>query len=109
MVCVLVPRTLAIQELIQVRLVEGRAELGSFGDGDVLLGATLAVPVLGGLGAVVFLQVARWAVVAAAFRVVFPLRGMLGVVVLVPAASPLSLLHVSVLVDDHHHVAMVLG
>jgi len=62
-----VPRTLAIQESIQVRLVEGGAELGSFGDGDGVLRATLAVPVLGGLGAVVFLDVARWAFVAAAF------------------------------------------
>jgi len=34
---------------------------------------------------------------------------MLGVVVLVPTASPLSLLHVGVLVDDRHHVAHDLG
>ena len=90
-------------------MVEGGSELGSFGDGDGVLGATLAVPVLGGLDAVVFLPVARWAVVAATFRAVFPLRGMLGVVVLVPAASPLSFLHVGVLVDDHHHVTHGLG
>ena len=51
-VCVIVPRTLAIQEAIQVRLVEGGAELGSFGDGNGVLGATLTVPVLGRLGAV---------------------------------------------------------
>jgi len=66
-VCVLVPRTLAIQESIRVCFVEGGAELGSFGDGDGVLGATLAVLVLGGLGAVIFFPVARWAVVAAVF------------------------------------------
>jgi hypothetical protein len=42
-----VPKTLAIQEPIQIRLVEGGAKLGSFGDGDGVLGATLAVPILG--------------------------------------------------------------
>jgi hypothetical protein len=104
-----VPRTLAIQESIQVRLVEGGAELGSFGDDDGVLRATLAVPVLGALGAVVFFPVARWAVFAATFRTVFPLRGVLGVVVLVASARPLSFLHVGVLVDDRHHVAHGLG
>ena len=39
-VCVLVPRTLAIQEPIQVRLVEGGAELGSFGDGVRITGVS---------------------------------------------------------------------
>ena len=46
-VCVLVPRTLAIQESVQVHLVEGRAELGPLGDGNGVLGATLAISVLG--------------------------------------------------------------
>jgi hypothetical protein len=57
----------------------------------------------------VFLPVARWAVIAAAFRAVVLLRGTLGVVVLVPAGSPLSFLHVGVLVDDRHHLAHCLG
>ena len=56
-----------------------------------------------------FLPVARWVVVAAAFRAVVPLRGTLGVVVLVLEASPLGFLHVSVPVDDRHHVAHGLG
>ena len=73
MVCVLVPRTLAIQEPVQVRLVEGGAELRPFGDGDGVLGATLAVPVLGRLGAIVLLPVTRWAIVALAFRAIVPL------------------------------------
>ena len=38
-----------------------------------------------------------------------PTEGMLGVVVLVAAASPLDFLHVGVLVDDRHHVAHGLG
>ena len=58
-VCVLVPGTLAIQESIQVGLVEGGVKLGSFGEGNGVLGAMLAVPALGRLGAVVLLVVAR--------------------------------------------------
>ena len=46
-VCVASLLTLNIQESVQVRLVEGGAELRPFGDGDGVLGATLAVPVLG--------------------------------------------------------------
>lgn len=107
--CILVPRTLAIQESIQVRLVEGGAELGPFGDGDGVLGATLAVPVLGRLGAVMLLPVARWAVIAVVFRAVVPLRETLGVVILVPTAGPLGFFHVGMLVDDRHHVAHGLG
>jgi len=111
MVCVLVPRTLAIQEPVQVRLVEGGAELGPFGDGDGVLGATLAVLVLGRLGTVMLLPVARWAIVASAFRAIVPLRGTLGGVVLglVSAVSTLDIFHVGVLVDDQHHVAHGLG
>ena len=113
MVCVLVPRTLAIQEPVQVRLVEGAAELGPLGDGDGdgVLGATLAVSVLGRLGAVVLLPVMRWAIVAEVLRAVVPLRGTLGVVILglVPAVSSLGIFHVGVLVDNQHHVAHSLG
>ena len=109
MVCVLVPRTLAIQEPVQVYLVEGGAELGPLGDGDGVLGATLAIPVLGRFGAVMFLPMARWVIVASAFRVIVPLRGTLGVVVLVPAVGPLGFFLVGVLVDNRHHVAHGLG
>ena len=111
MVCILVPRTLAIQEPIQVRLVESGAELGSFGDADGVLGATLAVPVLGRLGTIVLLPMARWAIVTLVFRVIVPLRGTLGGVVLglVPAVSSLGIFHVGMLVDDQHHVAHSLG
>ena len=56
---VLVPRALAIQEPIQVCLVEGGAELRPLSDSDGVLGAMLAVPALGRLGAVVLLVVAR--------------------------------------------------
>ena len=88
-------------------MVEGGAELGPFGDGDGVLGATLAVPVLGRLDAVVFLPMTRWAIIASTFRAIVPLRGTLGVVVLglVPAVGPLGFFHVGVLVDDRHHVA----
>ena len=55
-------------------------------DGDGVLGATLAVPVLGRLGAVVLLPVTRWAIITSAFRAI-----------------------VGVLVDDQHHVAHGLG
>ena len=111
MACVLVPRTLAIQEPVQVRLVEGGAELGPFGDGDGVLGATLAVPVLGQLGTIVLLPMTRWTIIASAFRAVVPLRGMLrGVIIgLVLAMGSLSIFHVGVLVDDHHYVAHGLG
>ena len=111
MVCVLVPRTLAIQESVQVRLVEGGAELGPFSDNDGVLRATLAVLVLGRLGTVVFLPVMRWAIFPSAFRAIVPPRGILRVVVLglVPAVGPLGFFHVSVLVDDCHHVAHGLG
>ena len=106
-VCVLVPRTLAIQESVQVRLVEGGAELGPFSDNDGVLRATLAVLVLGRLGTVVFLPVMRWAIFPSAFRAIVPPRGILRVVVLglVPAVGSLGFFHVSVLVDDCHHVA----
>ena len=67
MVCILVPRTLAIQEPVQIRLVEGGLELGSFSDGDGVLGATLAVPILGRLSAVVLLPLTRWAIITSAF------------------------------------------
>jgi len=111
MVCVLVPRTLAILEPVQVRLVEGGAELGPFGDGDGVLGATLAVPVLGRLGAVVLLLATTWAIVASAFRAIVSMRRMLRGVVpgLVLAVGSLSIFHVGVLIDDHHHVAHSLG
>ena len=110
-VCILVPRTLAIQEPVEVRLVEGGAELRPFGDGDGVLEAMLAVPVLGLLGAVVLLPVTRWAIVALAFRAIVLLRGTLGGVVLglVPAVSSLGIFHVGVLVDDQHHVTHGLG
>jgi len=87
-------------------LVEGGTELGPLGDSDGVLGATLAVPVLRRLSAVVLLPVARWAVIASVFRKVVPLRGMLGGVVLglVPAMGSLRVFHVGVLVDDRHHV-----
>ena len=102
MVCILVPRTLAIQEMVQVRLVEGGAELGLFDNGDGVLGATLAV---------VLLPVMRWAIVTSAFRAIVPLRGTLrGVVLgLVPAVSSLGIFHVGMLVDDQNHVAHGLG
>ena len=108
-VCVLVPRTLAIQEPVQIRLVEGGLELGSFSDGDGVLGATLAVPILGRLSAVVLLLMTSWVIIATSFRAVVPLRGTLGVVVLVPMAGPLGFFLVGVLVDKRHHVAHDLG
>ena len=110
-VCVLVPRTLAIQESVQVRLVEGGAELGPFGDGDSVLGATLAVPAFGRLGTVMLLPVARWVIVTSVFQVIVPLRGTLGGVVLdlVPAVSSLGIFNVGMLVDDQHHVTYGLG
>ena len=110
-VCILVPWALAIQEPIQVRLVEGGAELGPFSDGDGVLGDTLAVPVLGRLGAVVLLPVTRWAIIMLSFRAIVSLRGTLRRVVLglVPAVSSLGIFHVGVLVDDQHHVAHGLG
>jgi len=88
-------------------LVEGGAELGPLDDSDGVLEATLAVPVLRRLGAVVLLPVVRWAVIASVFRAVVPLRGTLGGVVLglVPAMGSLGVFHVGVLVDDRHHVA----
>ena len=106
-VCVLVPGTLAIQELVQVRLVEGGVELGHLGDGDGVLRAALAVPTLGRLGAVMLLAVARWTIIALMFWAVVLLRGMLGGVILglVPAVGLLGIFHVGVLVDDRHHVA----
>ena len=108
---ILMPRTLAIQEPIQVRLVEGGAELGPLGNGDGVLGATLAVPVLGRLSTVVLLAVSRWMVVASVFWAIVPLRGTFeGVVLgLVLAMGSLSIFHVGVLVDDRHHVAHSLG
>ena len=111
MVCVLVPRTLVIQEPVQVCLVEGGAELRPFGDGDGVLGAMLAVPVLGRLGAVVLLPMMRWSIVASAFRAIVPLRGTLGGVILdlVTAVGPLGIFHVGMLVDDRHHVANGFG
>ena len=83
--------------------------MGLFGDGDGVLGATLVVPVLVRLGAVMLLPVTRWAIVAVSFRAVVTLRGTLGVVVLVPAMGPLGFFHVGVLVDNYHHVAHGLG
>ena len=67
MVCVLVPRTLAIQEPVQVRLVEGGAELGPFGDSDGVLRATLAVPVVGRLSTVMLVLVVRWGIITSVF------------------------------------------
>ena len=92
-------------------MVEGGAELGPFGDGDGVLGATLAVPVLRRLGAVVLLPMTRWAIITSAFRAIVPLRGMLrGVDLgLVPAVGSLGIFHVGVLVDDQHHVTHGLG
>ena len=92
-------------------MVEGGAKLGSFGDGDCVLGATLAVPILGRLSAVVLLPVTRWAIFAASFRAVVTLRGTLGGVVLdlVPTVSSLGIFNVGMLVDDQHHVAYGLG
>jgi len=92
-------------------LVEGRAELRPFGDGNGVLGATLAVPVHGRLDAIMLLPVTRWAIIASAFRAIVPLRGTLeGVVLgLVPAMGSLGIFHVGVLVDDRHHVAHGLG
>ena len=107
----LVLGALAIQEPVQVRLVEGGAKLGPFGDGDDVLGATLAVPVLGQLGTIVLLPMTRWTIIASAFRAVVPLRGMLrGVILgLVLAMGSLSIFHVGMLVNDCHHVAHGLG
>ena len=81
-------------------MVEGGAELESFGDSNGVLGATLLVSILGRLGMVVFLPMARWSVIASV------LRGMLGGVVLglVPAMGSLGIFHVGMLVDDRHHV-----
>ena len=92
-------------------MVEGGAKMGPLGDGDGVLGATLAVPVLGRLGAVVLLPMTRWTIVASAFRAIVPLRGTLGGVVLglVPAVGPLGIFHFGVLVDNRHHVAHGLG
>ena len=83
-------------------MVEGGAELGPFGDGDGVLGATLAVPVLGRLGAVVLLPVTRWAIIPSVFRAIVPLKGTLGGVILglMPVVGSLGIFHVGVLVDD---------
>jgi len=108
---VLVPGALAIQEPIQVHMLEGGAELGPLGDGDSVLGATLAFPVLGRLSAVVLLPVERWTIIASVFRTVVPLGGTLGGVVLglVPVMGSLGVFHFGVLVDDHHHVTNDFG
>jgi len=92
-------------------LVEGGAELGPLGDSDGVLGATLAVQVVGRLGKVVLVLVVRWGIITSVFRVIVPLRRMLrGVVLsLVPAVSSLVIFHVGVLVDDQNHVAHSLG
>ena len=110
-VCVLVPREFAIQEPVQVHLVEGGAELRSFSNCDGVLGAMLAVPALGRLGAVVLLNMTRCTIFTTMFRAVVPSRGMLGgsVLGLVSAVGPLSVFYVRVLVDDRHHVANGLG
>ena len=47
MVGVLVPQALAIEEPVEVLLVEGRPELGLFSDGDGVLRAPLVVLALG--------------------------------------------------------------
>ena len=106
MVRVLVPGALAIQEPIQVHMLEGGAELGPLSDGDSVLGATLAFPVLGRLSAVVLLPVERWTIIASVFRTVVPLGGTLGGVVLglVPMVGPVGIFHVGVFVDHRHHV-----
>jgi len=108
---ILVPGILAIQEPVLVRLVEGGVELGPLGNSDGVFRATLAVPVLRQLSAVVLLPMARWTVIASVFRVVVPLGGTLeGVVLgLVPVMGSLGVFHVGVLVDDRHHVANVFG
>ena len=60
---------------------------------------------------VVVLAVSWWTIPAWASRVIVPLAGMIGglAAILVAAVCMLSILHVSVLVDDGHHVGDGLG
>jgi hypothetical protein len=61
---IIVPLTLFVQQPAQVLLVQGGTVMGSFDYGDNVPGIPLAVPALGGLGAVVVLAVA-WFVASA--------------------------------------------
>jgi hypothetical protein len=88
--------------------------LGSICHDDGVLGAALAVLVLGRLGKVVILVgvVPRgWTVVALACTIVRALLGaIVGVApVLVVPISLLSVLHVGTLVDNCHHLGVCLG
>ena len=60
---------------------------------------------------VAVLAVSWWTIPAWASRVIVPLAGMIGglAAILVAAVCMLSILHVSVLVDDGHHVGDSLG
>jgi hypothetical protein len=103
---VLVPQALAIEEPVEVLLVEGRPELGPVSDGDGVLRAPLVVLALGGLSTVAVLVRQRWTSITGRPLLIIPLTRAIGRVaaVLVPMMSMLGILHVSVLVDDGHHV-----
>ena len=107
----LVPGTFGIKEPVELLLVEGGALLRSISDDDGVVEAALALAGLGGVGTVAVLVVPGWTIATWMRRVVVPLARTVGRVaaILVAAVGALSVLHVSVLVVDGHHVGDGLG
>jgi hypothetical protein len=94
-------------------LVEGGELLGSIGNNDGVLGVTLVILVVGRLGAVVALVgvVPRGSSIIALTSTIIGvrLRALIGVApVFVVPMSFLGILHIGVLVDDHHHLGYCL-
>jgi hypothetical protein len=92
-------------------LVEGGALLRPIGNGDGVVGATLAFTGLGGVGAIAVLAVVRWSIASWMCRVFIPLARTIHwvAVILVMTMGALGILHVGVLDDDGHHVRDGLG
>jgi hypothetical protein len=96
---------LAIEEPIQVLLVEGSVLSGSICYGDSVLRAAFAILVLGQLEPVVVLVGVVPSAVGALTIIVMWLGTVVGVaVVLVVAVGFLGVLHVGMLVDHRHHL-----
>jgi len=108
---VLVPGTFGIKEPVELLLVEGGSLLGLVSDGYGVVGAVLALAILGRLGAVAVLVVLGWTIAAWTRRVIIPLARMINGIatILVATVCTLSVLHVGMLVDDGHHVGESLG
>jgi hypothetical protein len=107
LVGVLVPGALAIQEAIQDLLLEGGTLSRSICYSDGVLGAMLAVLILGRLRAIVVLVgLVSWRSAIMALVIVLSLlRAVVGVApVFVVAVSFFNILHFGMLVEDRHHL-----